>query len=155
MARREAKLLISDHDKSEREYLRNEISRMNRGKVYTASNGIETLAILEQYTPDILVLDMVMPGMDGLSIMRRIRRLGLPKLPHVLALVEPNQPQLSNDAFVQGAGAVLEKTRLENLASALDLRQHVAAQAAGRRNGGKPDILCAYRGRHCAAAGRI
>lgn len=133
MARREAKLLISDHDKSEREYLRNEISRMNRGKVYTASNGIDTLAILEQHTPDILVLDMVMPGMDGLSIMRRIRKLGLPKLPHVLALVEPNQPQLSNDAFVQGAGAVLEKTRLENLASALDL---VASTSRRRLLGG-------------------
>ena len=74
-----------------------------------------------------------MPGMDGLSIMRRIRRLGLPKLPHVLALVEPNQPQLSNDAFVQGAGAVLEKTRLENLASALDL---VASTSRRRLLGG-------------------
>ena len=64
MARREAKLLISDYDKSEREYLRNEISRMNRGKIYTASNGIETLAILEQHTPDILVLDDSSSALD-------------------------------------------------------------------------------------------
>ena len=50
-----------------------------------------------------------------------------------MALVEPNQPQLSNDAFVQGAGAVLEKTRLENLASALDL---VASTSRRRLLGG-------------------
>lgn len=122
MARREKKLLISDYDKSEREYLQDAISRMKRGKVYTAANGIETLAKLEEYAPDTLVLDMVMPGMDGLSVMRRMRNLGLPRLPHVVAIVEPGQDSLSTDAFVLGAGSIIHRGGLDKseLLMALD-----------------------------------
>jgi DNA-binding response OmpR family regulator len=42
-------------------------------RVVTASNGEEALKILEEQRPDIVLLDMIMPEMSGLEVMRRIR----------------------------------------------------------------------------------
>ena len=56
------------------------ISRLVRAKlqadgyaVTTASRGEEALAILEDERPDLMVLDVMMPGIDGFETLRRIR----------------------------------------------------------------------------------
>jgi two-component system KDP operon response regulator KdpE len=42
--------------------------------VITASRGEEALALLEDERPDLVVLDVMMPGMDGFETLRRIRQ---------------------------------------------------------------------------------
>src|SRR3990172_2172468 len=42
-------------------------------RVVTAGGGDEALRIAEQQRPDIAVLDIVMPDMSGLEVMRRLR----------------------------------------------------------------------------------
>jgi len=41
--------------------------------VYTASNGDQTLERAEQHQPDVALVDIGMPGMDGYEVARRIR----------------------------------------------------------------------------------
>lgn len=43
--------------------------------VYTASNGPEGLEMLDQVQPDVMLLDVMMPGMDGFEVCRRVRNL--------------------------------------------------------------------------------
>lgn len=43
-------------------------------KIFTASNGIEGLEKFESEHPDIIVLDIMMPGMDGWEVCRRIKK---------------------------------------------------------------------------------
>jgi DNA-binding response OmpR family regulator len=43
-------------------------------KVYTASSGIEALERLEDTIPDLMILDIIMPEMDGITVCRRVRQ---------------------------------------------------------------------------------
>jgi len=53
-----------------------EILRMYRAQVYTASSAREAMAILEHVTPDLILTDVMMPEVDGLTFVRRIRSGG-------------------------------------------------------------------------------
>ncbi|WP_048601527.1 response regulator [Rubeoparvulum massiliense] len=41
----------------------------------SAANGVEALQIIAQQVPDLVLLDMKIPGMDGLEILQRIREV--------------------------------------------------------------------------------
>jgi two-component system, OmpR family, response regulator RpaA len=43
-------------------------------EVTLASSGAQALSILENLTPDLLILDIIMPEMDGITVCRRLRR---------------------------------------------------------------------------------
>jgi len=60
-----------------------EILRQRGYEVEEASSGVEALAWLERATFDLMVLDMVMPGLSGVEVMRRARQLR----PDVLIIV--------------------------------------------------------------------
>jgi len=42
--------------------------------VFTADNGHEALRMIDEKTPDLLILDVMMPGMDGWEVTRQLRR---------------------------------------------------------------------------------
>ncbi|MFZ4584077.1 MAG: response regulator transcription factor [Acidimicrobiia bacterium] len=44
--------------------------------VATAGDGRHALELVERFTPDLLVLDIMMPGLDGVSLTKRLRRDG-------------------------------------------------------------------------------
>ena len=56
--------------------------------VATASNGDEALRAIRQFTPDILVLDLRMPGKDGLAVLGEIKRAELTTKVVVLTATE-------------------------------------------------------------------
>ncbi len=53
-------------------------------RVDSASNGEQALERLQQAPVDVLILDLKMPGMDGLETLKRIKRLGLPHITLIL-----------------------------------------------------------------------
>ncbi len=42
-------------------------------EVLTAARGLEALAVARRHPPDLVILDIVMPGIDGLAVCRRLR----------------------------------------------------------------------------------
>ncbi|MEW1835303.1 response regulator transcription factor [Microbacterium oleivorans] len=42
----------------------------------TASNGQEALTLVREFAPDLVVLDIMMPGIDGMEVLRRLRSAG-------------------------------------------------------------------------------
>jgi len=66
------KLLVAEDDNELRAYLR--LSLMASGFVVDAvANGVNVQAYLKSSSYDLLILDVMMPGMDGLEVLRRIR----------------------------------------------------------------------------------
>lgn len=51
-------------------------------KVYTAQNGVEAIKLAEKKTPDLIILDVMMPEMDGIAACEEIRRI--PSLQNVV-----------------------------------------------------------------------
>lgn len=67
-----AKVLIVDDNESFRR-LNAEFIKMDGHEVLTARNGRETLDLVRREHPDVLLLDIMMPGIDGYAICRSIK----------------------------------------------------------------------------------
>lgn len=50
--------------------------RVEGWEVKTADSGLEALQIVREFDPDALVLDVMMPDLDGLSVLKRLREAG-------------------------------------------------------------------------------
>jgi len=68
-------VLVVDDDRPVREALERAL-QLHGYEVELASDGDSALAAVEARTPDALVLDVMMPGLDGLDVTRRLRREG-------------------------------------------------------------------------------
>ena len=71
----EAKLLVVDDEFNILELLATSL-RFAGFEVVTAGNGREALEKAHAENPDLIVLDVMMPGMDGFEVTRRLRELG-------------------------------------------------------------------------------
>jgi len=72
----EARLLVVDDEPNIRELLSASL-RFAGFEVATAADGQQALAVAEQFRPDLLVLDVMMPGLDGFETCRRLRGDGV------------------------------------------------------------------------------
>lgn len=78
-----SRLLVVDDEPAVRLFLAEQLREADY-QVSTAASGEEALAFLEQHTVDLVLLDLRMPGMDGVQTMAEIRRRRLP--PEVIML---------------------------------------------------------------------
>lgn len=71
----EAKLLVVDDEPNIRELLSTSL-RFAGFEVIAAANGREALEAAEAHNPDLAVLDVMLPDMDGFSVTRKLRATG-------------------------------------------------------------------------------
>ncbi len=77
-----ARILIVDDEASIRESLWEWLKDIGYS-VSTASNGSEALQLAQRETPDIIIADLVMPGMDGIELTKRVKELS-PDIPIII-----------------------------------------------------------------------
>jgi DNA-binding NarL/FixJ family response regulator len=94
--------------------------------VATASDGESALEYIRQHRPDVAVLDLKMPKLNGIEITRKATCC-MPGLAVVICSVE-NHSDMVEVAFEAGALGYVSKTRI-----ASDLISAVKSTAAGRR----------------------
>ncbi len=80
-------VLVVDDEKSLREFVRRNLE-VRQFEVLTAANGLEALAQFQQHPIDLVILDVMMPYMDGLETIRRIRKQSLTPIIVLSALGE-------------------------------------------------------------------
>jgi len=96
--------------------------------VATASNGLEAVKLIQDLEPDLVFLDVQMPGLDGMSVIRRLRELEIPLPYFVMATA---YDQYAVEAFRwEALDYVLKPVDKERLTVAVDR----ARKAVGDRN---------------------
>jgi len=90
-----------------------------------AVNGLEAVALAEQIHPDVVVVDIMMPGLNGIDVARQVKQ-HLPGT-HVIMLSMHDDESYVIDALQSGASAYVLKA-----SSAVDLVQAVRAALAGQ-----------------------
>lgn len=80
-------VLVVDDEKALRDFVRRNLE-VRKYNVYTASNGLEALALFTTHNIDLVILDVMMPQMDGLETIRRIRQTSLAPIIVLSALGE-------------------------------------------------------------------
>jgi two-component system, response regulator, stage 0 sporulation protein A len=77
--------------------------------VGVAHNGQECLEMLEGVEPDVLVLDIIMPHLDGLAVLERLREKKNGSLPNVIMLTAFGQEDVTKKAVELGAAYFILK----------------------------------------------
>jgi two-component system KDP operon response regulator KdpE len=80
-------VLVVDDEQTLRDFIRKNLEARNF-TVHTAANGLEALAIFNTQSLDLIILDVMMPQMDGLETTRRIRQTSLVPIVILTALGE-------------------------------------------------------------------
>ncbi|MBI3132365.1 MAG: hybrid sensor histidine kinase/response regulator [Acidobacteria bacterium] len=101
-------------------------------ETFAVSDGAAALAAFETFRPDLVVLDINMPGMDGLEVCRRIRATDAGRALPVLFLTGDERPQTQAEAITAGGDDLIRKPSLQGqllirVRSLLRIRQLHAA----------------------------
>ena len=72
-AKRKVRVLVVDDDASIRLLVKTLLTSMGSEVVGEAVNGLEALTLFDKLTPDLVLLDINMPVMDGISALKEIR----------------------------------------------------------------------------------
>jgi DNA-binding NarL/FixJ family response regulator len=134
-------LLVDDHP-IVREGLRTVLQRRAGWEVIgEAANGIEALEKAEALHPDVMVLDITMPRMNGLEVCRLARK----KTPDVeiLFVTQHDSPQMLREALSAGAkGYVVKSNAARDLLKAIEVvSQHRIFTALTRSDRGVAEPL--------------
>lgn len=86
------RVLVIDDEDDVRAVVRGCLEDIAGWQVRTVASGLEALAAVQAEQPDAILLDMMMPGMDGLTFLRTLRteQLGAIEIPVVLLTAKLN-----------------------------------------------------------------
>lgn len=89
-----------------KEYLSNEedIEVLGIGQ-----DGVEALNLVKEMQPDLLVLDVIMPHLDGLGVIEKLNTMEIPKMPKIIVLSAVGQDKITQTAINLGADYYIVK----------------------------------------------
>ena len=100
------KFLVVDDEKGVVDELK-ELLEMRSYRVYSATSGEQALLIMKKENPNIVILDILMPGMDGIEVLRQIKKTH-PKT-RVIMLTAVEDEGMKKMATSLGASGYLTK----------------------------------------------
>ena len=67
------KILIIDDEENFCNLVKKNVEKTNEFEVYTATNGDDGIKLIKEIKPDLILLDIIMPGLDGGDVVSLIR----------------------------------------------------------------------------------
>ncbi len=99
-------ILVAEDDKSTRRLMRAILTHEGY-KVFTACDGLEALDVLDEQHIDLIVLDVMMPNMDGYTLTEELRKVG--NMTPILMVTAKQLPEERCKGFIVGTDDYLVK----------------------------------------------
>ncbi len=103
------KVLLVDDDSDIRTIGTLSLRNVGKWQVVVAASGEEALAAIQRDPPDLVLLDVMMPGLDGPATLRRIRELHHTPSPMVIFLTAKSEQAEVAQLMALGASGVIAK----------------------------------------------
>jgi two-component system chemotaxis response regulator CheB len=104
------RIVVADDSRLMRRMLSDALGKQGFDVVATAADGDEALAACNQHKPDALTLDLAMPGMDGIGVLRALRAGRAEPVPVVVvSAFSPAHGARAVDALAEGAFDLVPK----------------------------------------------
>jgi|GEM_PF-3549039 len=100
-------VLVVDDEKEARETVAEVL--LKECEVDTASGGEEALKKLKEQRYHVMILDIRMPGIDGLEVLKRLKKEGYPHRTEVIMLTAFDEAKLAWEAAMRGASDFITK----------------------------------------------
>jgi CheY-like chemotaxis protein len=108
------KILLVDDSATSRLMHRTLISQKTGHQVICAQDGFEALKLMASENPDLILMDVMMPGMDGLEVCRRLRQDERTRKVPVILLTFKTDADSEKLGFASGCNEYLKKPLEEN-----------------------------------------
>ena len=122
------KILVVDDSQDFRRFVRSVLQQKDEFQVAEASDGLQAIQKAKELQPDLILLDIGLPSLDGLEVARRVRAFGSVR---ILFVSEMSDPEIVLEALRLGAGYV-RKVHVHS-----DLLPAIEAVLEGKRFVGK------------------
>ena len=101
--------LVVDDSKISRKWLIEMIPKkiVENAEIIEGCNGEEAIALFQKHQPDVLFLDITMPGIDGFEALKRIREINADAL--VVMISADRQKSTKEKVLSLGASAIISK----------------------------------------------
>jgi two-component system, chemotaxis family, protein-glutamate methylesterase/glutaminase len=104
------RIVVADDSRLMRRMLSDALGKQGFDVVATAADGDEALAACNEHRPDALTLDLAMPGMDGIGVLRALREGRATRVPVVVvSAFSPAHGARAVDALAEGAFDLVPK----------------------------------------------
>jgi two-component system, chemotaxis family, protein-glutamate methylesterase/glutaminase len=111
------RVVVADDSAFMRRLIADALTERGAQVVGVGRDGDEALQLCAQHRPDVLSLDLAMPGKDGIGVLRELRRIGSPVAVVVVSAFSPAHGARAVDALAEGAVELVAKPSGSALAS--------------------------------------
>ena len=105
-------------------------------EVQTAASGREALAVAADFAPDLIVLDVMLPDLDGFEVLRRLRAAGA-RTPVIFLTARDEQEDKIRGFTIGGDDYITKPFSLEELIARLRAVLRRTRAGSGATNGGR------------------
>lgn len=97
------KIVIADDNKEFRGVLKDFLLSKNVFDIVAmADDGLKAIEAVEKHEPDVLILDIIMPHLDGLGVLEKMHKMNLAKFPKVIILSAVGHDKITQRAINMG-----------------------------------------------------
>src|SRR5215469_91454 len=118
-------LVVEDFEKF-RQVVVSTLQNKTECVVTESSDGLEAVRQAEEQKPDLVLLDVGLPSLNGIEVARRLRRLAIP--PKIVFVSQESSPEIVREALNLGALGYVHKLRVQT-----DLWPAIEAALESRR----------------------